>query len=867
MIHILSWNCRGLGSPAAISAVRRVISSENPKLVFLCETKQKNHEMEIVRKKLKFDKMIAVDCEGVGRKRRGGLVLLWQNELNIQITTMSANHIDVLVEDSINGDWRFTGVYGHPEEENKVNTGALLQALAQAPVMPWLCGGDFNIMLMESEKKGGADFKVHEATILREAMEVCQFMDLGFVGYEFTWSNNRGGEANIQERIDRFFANDLWKTRFAGSFVSHLTKRKSDHLPLLASVCGGQVAVAMRNKTKRFRFEAMWLREEESTEVVTSAWQRGMDVGVNLRRTAHNLTTWSRKKFGNVAKELRACQHQMKELMEREPSEDNMNAMRNVDARMDELEKREEIYWHQRSRQSWIESGDKNTKFFHHKANQREMRNNVRCIKNAAGDVFEEEEDIMECFVDYFNHLFTSTNNCDMDPVLDLVDPLVDDRMKEMLAAPYRREEVSLALSQMHPNKAPGPDGMNALFYQTFWETIGEDVTDKILNFLNGVDDIGAVNQTHIVLIPKKKHGESPVDYRPISLCNVIYKLASKVLANRMKQVLPMVIHESQSGFVPGRLITDNVLVAYECFHFLRKKKKGKKGYLGLKLDMSKAYDRVEWCFLEKMMLKIGFPESYTKMVMKCVETAEFSVLVNGQPSRKFRPSRGLRQGDPISPFLFVLCAEGLSTLLRDAESKKLIHGVKIGRRVQPISHLFFADDSLLFVRATEEEVEHVLDVLSTYEAASGQKLNMEKSEMSYSRNLEPEKINTLQMKLDFKAVEGHEKYLGLPTFIGSSKKRIFQTIQDRVWKKLKGWKGQCLSQAGREVLIKAVAQAIPSYAMQCFKIPKSITDGIAQMCRNFFWGQKKRRAKTNVDSMGEDVPSKARWWYGDSKF
>ena len=444
----------------------------------------------------------------------------------------------------------------------------------------------------------------------------------------------------------------------------------------------------------------------------------------------------------------------------------------------------------------------------------------------------------------YFENLFTSNGLGDMDPVLNLVEPKINSDMAAELAAPFRREEVILALSQMHPNKSPGPDGMNALFYQSFWNFIGEDVVDKIMLFLNNVEDISAINQTHLVLIPKKKHCESPVDFRPISLCNVMYKLVSKVLANRLKKVLPDVIHESHSGFVPGRLITDNVLVAYECFHYLRKKKKGKKGYLGLKLDMSKAYDRVEWSFVENMMRKLGFPECYASLVMKCMTTATFSVLVNGQPSRTFTPSRGLRQGDPISPFLFVLCAEGLSCLLRDAERKKLIHGVKIGRRVSPISHLFFADDSLLFIRATEDEVENVMEALSIYEAASGQKLNMEKSEMSYSRNIEPEKIDMLQMKLNFKAVEGHDKYLGLPTYVGSSKKRIFQVIQDRVWKKLKGWKGQCLSQAGREILIKAVAQSIPTYAMQCFRLPKSILDGMERMCRSFFWGQQKEEKK-----------------------
>ena len=147
---------------------------------------------------------------------------------------------------------------------------------------------------------------------------------------------------------------------------------------------------------------------------------------------------------------------------------------------------------------------------------------------------------------------------------------------------------------------------------------------------------------------------------------------------------------------------------------------------------------------------------------MQGVKSASFSILVNGQPSREFLPSRGLRLGDPLSPFLFILCAEGLSTLLRDAEQRKLIHGVKIGKNVDTISHLFFAEDSSLFIRANEEEVENVLDILSTYKIASGQKLNIEKFEESFSWNVELEKRNLLQSKLS-KAVDGHNNYLGLP--------------------------------------------------------------------------------------------------------
>ena len=278
----------------------------------------------------------------------------------------------------------------------------------------------------------------------------------------------------------------------------------------------------------------------------------------------------------------------------------------------------------------------RNTKFFHTKAKQRERRNSIRKIQDDAGVIHEEEEDIAEVFVRHFQNLFCANSDTEMGPVLDKVQRSLSDEMSRMLEEPYRGEEITEALKQMHPTKAPGPDGMCALFYQRYWGTVDDDVVATALHILNGEGNISSINQTYIALIPKKKDCESPADYRPISLCNILYKIISKVLANRLKRVLPNVIHESQSGFVPGRLITDNILVACECFHYLRKKKKGREGYMGLKLDMSKAYDRVEWVFLEEMMLKMGFPESYVSLLLKCVRSTSFSILVNGQPTRQF---------------------------------------------------------------------------------------------------------------------------------------------------------------------------------------------------------------------------------------
>ena len=146
----------------------------------------------------------------------------------------------------------------------------------------------------------------------------------------------------------------------------------------------------------------------------------------------------------------------------------------------------------------------------------------------------------------------------------------------------------------MGPTKAPGPNGMNALFYLKFWHIVGNKVTDAVLDFLHSGNMEPDVNYTHIVLIPKVKKPEKMADFRPISLCNVIYKIISKVLANRLKLILPQIISPSQSAFVPGRLITDNVLVAYETLHAMHIRREGKKRALALKLDVSKAYDRVE---------------------------------------------------------------------------------------------------------------------------------------------------------------------------------------------------------------------------------------------------------------------------------
>lgn len=209
--------------------------------------------------------------------------------------------------------------------------------------------------------------------------------------------------------------------------------------------------------------------------------------------------------------------------------------------------------------------------------------------------------------------------------------------------------------------KAPGPDGMPVVFFKKFWDVIGGKLSMEVMSVLMGGNMPEGWNDTIIALIPKVRKPEKVTDLRPISLCNVLYKVVSKVLANRLKRILPEIITPNQSAFVPGRLISDNILIAYEMTDYLRKKRKGGKGYVAIKLDMSKAYDRVEWNFLRKMMQRMGFDESWIGLIMNCVTSVSYKIKVNGVLSNNFKPERGLRQGDPLSPYLFVLCAEGFS--------------------------------------------------------------------------------------------------------------------------------------------------------------------------------------------------------------
>uniref|UniRef100_A0A803PI32 Reverse transcriptase domain-containing protein n=1 Tax=Cannabis sativa TaxID=3483 RepID=A0A803PI32_CANSA len=414
----------------------------------------------------------------------------------------------------------------------------------------------------------------------------------------------------------------------------------------------------------------------------------------------------------------------------------------------------------------------------------------------------------------------------------------------QKLLEPVTDVEIRRALFQMHPDKSPGPDGMTPGFYQKCWNTVGNDIITLVQNFFVVGSFPRELNYTNIVLTPKKKHPEFMTDLRPISLCNVLYKIISKVLANRFKDVLPNVIYDNQSAFLPGPLISDNIMVAFEIMHYLKRKIAGKEGFMAIKLDMSKAYNRVEWSFIERMMLHMGFSSHWVQLIMFCVTTVTYNVTHGGHLMGPIIPGRGLRQGDPLSPYLFLICAEGFSSLLKHYERRHWLTGCHVARGAPMVSHMLFADDSYVFCKANEYESQNVIRLLNSYELASGQQVNFTKSSVFFSKNTTVAVRDRVCGVMRLSEASNDSFYSGLPCIMGRNKNAILSFLKEKMKKKIFSWETKFLSKAGKEILIKSVAQALPSYAMSVFVLTHEICSSLEGMMARFWWKSQSNSSK-----------------------
>lgn len=297
-----------------------------------------------------------------------------------------------------------------------------------------------------------------------------------------------------------------------------------------------------------------------------------------------------------------------------------------------------------------------------------------------------------------------------------------------------------------------------------------------------------------------------------------------------------MVIDEQQYGFVKGRNIHESIALAQEMVTDIDRKIEG--GNLIIKFDMSKAYDRLEWRFLLKALKSMGFSKTFQDLIYRSICNIWYRVNVNGILSDKFRSSRGVRQGDPLSPLLFILAQQILSFNIRKLEARGSLIPYKLGRNVQSISHLFYADDMLLFTNGRKSSVKEFILLLKAYELSSGQQVNLEKSGFYPSKWVHGRRLNRLARRLGCSAKQFPLTYLGAPLFKGRCKGIYFEDLVNKFANRITGWKAKFISFAGKATLIKSTLSSLHIHTLSCLAIPKHTIARMEGIMRAFLWNQ-----------------------------
>ncbi|XP_074291949.1 uncharacterized protein LOC141618767 [Silene latifolia] len=685
--------------------------------------------MRKVRERL--DGYFGMEVDSVGRS--GGLAFLWKREVDCEFVSASNHHMDFKVRGE-GGEWRITGFYGWPAVSDRHLSWELLRLLGRQSSLPWVCIEDYNEVLLSTEMKGGGGGGSRpqwQMNNFRAVVDECGLRDVPWEGCNFSFDNGQAGEANRQSMIDRAMCTTPWLDLFPYARLFYLNREWSDHAPIRLVF---NYRVSEVKQPRPFRFEQIWVGAEGCGEAVARGIAKGRGcLATVLEECARELGMWKRTNINKIGRDIENKNKQLHKLNTGDRSPGNVAKRKKLIFDIANLRKQEEQYWRQRSRALWLKDEDRNTTFFHTRARERKRKNHIASLIDDDGIHRTGDAAVSMVANKYFEELFTTMRPGNIDSVLQGFGGRVIDDMNVELRREYSEEEVVEALNQMHPLKAPGPDGMNGLFFQTFWSDIGPEVVRTVLPVLKGELSPRALNKTNIVLIPKKKAPDKIRDFRPISLCNVLYKLVSKVLVNRLKRFLGDIVSVNQSAFTPGRIISDNVMIAFELFHYM-KNSRSTDGFMAIKLDMAKAYDRVEWCFLHKVLVALGFEAAWINRVMACL-------------------------------------------------------------------------------------------------------VSVEKTTVSFSKGVEREKRVEIANRLGFVEVAEQARYLGLPTVIGRSKKVLTDIIRDKLCIRLQGWLGKLLSRAGKEVLIKAVANSLPTYVMSVFKIPASFCDELRALVSRFWWG------------------------------
>ncbi|GJR89610.1 uncharacterized protein Tco_0213621 [Tanacetum coccineum] len=686
---------------------------------------------------------------------------------------------------------------------------------------PWAILGDFNVALnLEDYASGpsGVDIAMRE---FKECVMKIEVMDINSSGLRFTWNQKPKGQGGVLKKIDRVMGNMECIDVFPCSYALFQPYRTSDHSPSILKI--PKVTI---DKPKPFKFFNFLAHKKVFKEVVAAIWAVNVH-GYHMYRVVKKMKLLKKplrkllKDQGNLhnrVSNLRVELDEVQKALDLDPFNATLREEEAVYLKaFNEATLDEERFLQQKAKVEWLHVGDSNSAYFHKVVKGRTSRSRIEVITDT-NDVVYEGEQVPNVFVAHYNQFLGTVGETVELDIPGLFTKILNPSKAEYMIRDVTDAEVKAAMFSIGDNKSPGLDGYTSKFFKEAWECIGGDVCKAVQEFFTNGKLLKELNHTVLALLPKVKTPSKINDYRPISCCNVLYKCISKVLTNRIKEGLNDLVSDNQSAFVPGRRIADNILITQELMHNYHRDRGPPR--CAFKVDIQKAYDTVDWDFLRKILIGFGFHVTMVNWIMECVTSTSFSLSIYGVLHGYFKGRRGLRQGDPMSPYLFSLVMEILTLILQ------------------------------LRVTIDEEgmwnQLKFIMDALDEFKNLSGLVPSIPKSKAYFCNVLTHVKLSILNV-MPFLEGKLPVKYLGVPLISSRLVYKDCKILVERVQNRVGDWKNKVLSFAGRLQLVQSVLSSMHVYWASVFLLPKRITDDIEQAMRGFLWCQgemKKGRAK-----------------------
>ncbi|GJW96580.1 RNA-directed DNA polymerase, eukaryota [Tanacetum coccineum] len=782
-----------------------------------------------------------VHSDSVGNS--GGILCVWDPS--------SYRKKDVTVSDyfiMIRGVWLKTGcdllivsVYA-PQE---LNEKKMLWDYLTHVINNWkgevIIMGDFNEVRCKSERFG-SNFNVQGANVFNSFIVNAGLEEIPLGGCSFTWCHK---SATKMSKLDRFLISENLMITCPNFTATSLERYLSDHRPILLRESHFDYGPTP------FRFFHSWFEMEGFNKLVEDAWNEApvdesnamSNMMKKLKYLKQKIRDWNKgnmKSSKNIKAKLKDDLKAVDDIIDNGEGNDEVVKLRmDVLKSIQDIDKIQSLDAAQKAKIKWSIEGDENSSFYHGVLNKKRSQLNIRGIL-VDGTWVDNPQRVKNEFLHHFSKRFDKPAANRASLVMNFSKILSCDQQVE-LELEVSKDEVKRAVWDCGTDKAPGPDGFTFGFYRRFWKVIENDVFDAVNHFFTYGDIPKGCNSSFIALIPKIPDANVVKDFRPISLIGSLYKIIAKILANRLVVVLGDIVNEVQSAFIADRQILDGPFILNEVLQWCKSKKKQS---LIFKVDFEKAYDSVRWDFLDEVLKKFGFGDKWCTWIQSCLRSSRGSIIINGSPTAEFQFHKGLKQGDPLSPFLFILIMESLHLSFQRVVDARMFKGITLSSSLM-LSHMFYADDVIFVGQWCDDNINTLVQVLECFFHASGLHINMNKSKLM-GVLVDDEKVKQAASKLGCLILKPPFSYLG--SKVGGSMHRIqaWNEVVDRVYARLSKWKMKTLSIGGRLTLLKSVLGSMPIYHMSIFRVPMSVLRRLESIRSHFFNGHDPNSKRTS---------------------